>query len=222
MTHFTMSNMDYTPVKFMIKIFEANYPESLGAVIVHKAPWIFQGIYKIIKAWLDPVVAAKVHFTSHVDDLETYIPRNQIIKELGGDEDWSYTYIEPIPGENAQMNDHAARQRLEAERVLDVTHFQNKTYDWIHATSGGAEAVKKDRDALADALNTNYWALDPYVRARSLYDRQAMIERGGKINFYPTAARADSKSSATATVVNGQAPPPPPPADAAASADDVD
>lgn len=38
-----MANMDYTPVKFMIKCFEANYPESLGAVLVHKAPWLFQG-----------------------------------------------------------------------------------------------------------------------------------------------------------------------------------
>jgi hypothetical protein len=38
-----MANMDYTPVKFMIKCFEANYPESLGAVLVHNAPWIFQG-----------------------------------------------------------------------------------------------------------------------------------------------------------------------------------
>jgi hypothetical protein len=32
-------------VKFMIKCFEANYPECLGAVLVHKAPWIFQGKY---------------------------------------------------------------------------------------------------------------------------------------------------------------------------------
>lgn len=32
------------PVKFMIKCFEANFPECLGAVLVHKAPWIFQGM----------------------------------------------------------------------------------------------------------------------------------------------------------------------------------
>jgi hypothetical protein len=44
MTGFSMANMDYTPVKFMIKCFEANYPESLGAVLVHNAPWIFQGM----------------------------------------------------------------------------------------------------------------------------------------------------------------------------------
>jgi hypothetical protein len=44
MTGFSMANMDYTPVKFMIKCFEANYPESLGAVLVHNSPWLFQGM----------------------------------------------------------------------------------------------------------------------------------------------------------------------------------
>jgi hypothetical protein len=29
----------------MIKCFEANYPECLGAVLVHKAPWVFQGLF---------------------------------------------------------------------------------------------------------------------------------------------------------------------------------
>jgi hypothetical protein len=36
---------DYSPVRFMIKCFEANYPESLGVVLVHKAPWVFQGSF---------------------------------------------------------------------------------------------------------------------------------------------------------------------------------
>lgn len=43
MTNFTLANMDYAPVKFIIKCFEANYPESLGAVLIHNAPWIFSG-----------------------------------------------------------------------------------------------------------------------------------------------------------------------------------
>jgi hypothetical protein len=63
MTDFTLANMvfnlfvyfpslmrtdslqDYHPVKFMIKCFEANYPESLGVVLIHKAPWIFSSPY---------------------------------------------------------------------------------------------------------------------------------------------------------------------------------
>ena len=102
-----MANMYYTPVKFMIKVFEANYPESLGAVLVHKAPWIFQSVWTIIKGWLDPVVAAKIHFTKHLEDLEQYIPRSQIVKELGGDENWEYHYIEPVSGENDLMQHEA-------------------------------------------------------------------------------------------------------------------
>ena len=35
--------MDYVPVKFIIKCFEANYPESLGVILIHNAPWVFKG-----------------------------------------------------------------------------------------------------------------------------------------------------------------------------------
>lgn len=48
MTSFSLANMDYAPVKFMIKCFEANYPESLGSVLIHNAPWIFQGKKTVI------------------------------------------------------------------------------------------------------------------------------------------------------------------------------
>lgn len=34
---------EFPPVKFIIKCFEANYPESLGVLLIHKAPWIFSG-----------------------------------------------------------------------------------------------------------------------------------------------------------------------------------
>jgi hypothetical protein len=205
MSHFTMANMDYAPVKFMIKVFEANYPESLGVVLVHKAPWLFNAIWKIIKGWLDPVVASKVHFTSDVHDLEQYIPKSQIIKELGGEEDWAYKYVEPVPGENALMKEEAPRIKLEEERTREVLEYQRKTFEWI--TSGSTE-IKAERDKLAHKLNTNYWQLDPYIRARTIYDRTGVIDKGGKINFYP-----DRK------VVNGVGSDPPP---QVAHEDDVD
>lgn len=186
MTNFTMANMDYTPVKFMIKVFEANYPESLGAVLVHKAPWIFQGIWKIIRGWLDPVVAGKVHFTSDVHDLEKFIPKSQIIKELDGDEDWEYRYVEPVPGENDTMKEEAPRKELEAERDAEVKEYQKRTFEWIaQGTGPEADKIKETRNALARNLNQNYWKLDKYVRARTYYDRTGMISPDGKINFYP-------------------------------------
>jgi hypothetical protein len=183
MTDFSMANMDYTPVKFMIKCFEANYPESLGSVLVYKAPWIFQGIWKIIRGWLDPVVAGKVHFASHVDELQEWIPKDQIIKEAGGDEDYKYEYPEPKDGENDRMADSASREKILAERTELVKSYESETLTWAHGEDSG-----QGRSRIAERLAENYWRLDPFIRARSLYDRSGIIGENGKLDFYPRKA----------------------------------
>ncbi|CAK1359436.1 CRAL-TRIO domain-containing protein [Cercospora beticola] len=183
MTDFSMANMDYTPVKFMIKCFEANYPESLGSVVVYKSPWIFQGIWKIIRGWLDPVVASKVHFASNVNELEEFIPRDRIMKELGGDEDYTYSYPEPQPNEDTQIEDTATRDKLLAERQELVKSYEQETQAWIHNEDKG-----EGRPRIAQRLAENYWKLDPFLRARSMYDRSGVLQPGGKIDFYPSKA----------------------------------
>lgn len=185
MTDFSMANMDYTPVKFMIKCFEANYPESLGSVLVYKSPWIFQGIWKIIKGWLDPVVASKVHFASSVEDLQFFIPRERISKELGGDEDFTYSYPEPQPDENAQMADTASRDKFLDERRELQKSYESETLAWAHGEDSG-----EGRNRLAQRLAENYWRLDPYVRANSMYDRSGVIGKEGKLDFYPSSKAA--------------------------------
>ncbi|KAI9798546.1 MAG: hypothetical protein M1833_004683 [Piccolia ochrophora] len=174
---------DYAPVKFMIKCFEANYPESLGVVLVHKAPWVFQGIWNIIKGWLDPVVASKIHFTKTIEELEHFIPKNHILKDLGGEEDWSYQFIEPQANENHQMSDNEAREALLTERESRVEDFEKATISWIE--SGDSSGSKSKRDGLASSLAENYWKLDPYTRARTLYDRTGVLKPGGYLDFYP-------------------------------------
>ncbi|KAL1891159.1 phosphatidylinositol transfer protein csr1 [Sporothrix stenoceras] len=200
MTGFSLANMDYSPVKFMIKCFEANYPECLGAVLVHKAPWLFQGIWRIIRGWLDPVVASKVHFTNNVKDMEQFISKDQIIKELDGDEDWEYTYLEPEPGENDKMKDTATRDKLLAEREHLYRAFEEATAKWVVGTN--AEQIKttrEKRESVAKQLREHYWTLDPYVRARSLYDRSGMLRADGTVDFYPKLEKDET------TQTNGNA-----------------
>lgn len=200
MTDFSLSNMDYTPIKFMIKCFEANYPESLGSVLVYKAPWVFNAIWKIIRGWLDPVVASKVHFASNVDELNEFIPRSNIIKELGGDEDWTYKYVEPVEGENAAMADTAKRDEISAERTELVKSYETETLSWAHGEDGG-----EGRGRIAERLAENYWRLDPYIRARSLYDRTGVLGAGGKLDFYPSAQSAVAAAPAGASGSGGAA-----------------
>lgn len=164
--------MDYAPVKFMIKCFEAHYPESLGVCLVYKAPWIFQGIWNIIKGWLDPVVASKIHFVRNVDQLAEFIDRDKLWKELGGPDAYEYKYIEPIPGEDDLLQDVETREKLLEERAKIVREFEDATYNWIYSSSSD---VRQARFDIAKRLKIDYVGLDPYLRARSIYDRMHYI-----------------------------------------------
>jgi hypothetical protein len=200
MTDFSMANMDYTPVKFMIKCFEANYPESLGTVLVYKAPWVFNAVWSIVRGWLDPVVAGKVHFAKNIDELEKYIPRNQIPSELGGDEKWTYAYPEPVPGENAKMADSTTREKLETERAATVSKYEEAVLEWVRqGDAGSLEDKRRERDGVAEELRKNYWLLDPYVRARTLYDRMGVLSSGGQLAFYQQAPVAPAAAARVST-----------------------
>jgi hypothetical protein len=200
MTGFSMANMDYAPVKFMIKCFEANYPESLGTVLVYKAPWIFNTIWSIIRGWLDPVVAGKVHFAKTVDELANFVPRNQIPISLDGEEKWEYSYVEPYTDENALLKDTESRDRIQGQRTELVQKYESTVLDWIHAGDADAslEQRRKERDTIAEELRQNYWTLDPYVRAKTFYDRIGLIGEGGKLTFYPEAKKENVAAPVTA------------------------
>ncbi|MCJ1308619.1 hypothetical protein MMC25_002272 [Agyrium rufum] len=185
MTGFSMANMDYAPVKFMIRCFEANYPESLGVVLVHKAPWVFQGIWAIIRGWLDPVVASKVHFTKTPEDLQQFVPKEHLMKDMGGTDPYSWDFVEPRPGENDLLESGGEkRKELEDSRAAMVEEWEELTRKWIAGEIESPQAIES-RNQVAVKLKSNYWILDPYIRAKTVYDRIGIIKAGGKLEFYP-------------------------------------
>ncbi|KAI1262003.1 CRAL/TRIO domain-containing protein [Xylariaceae sp. FL1019] len=213
LTGFSLANMDYTPVKFMIRCFEANYPESLGIVLVHKAPQLIVqiGIWKIIRGWLDPVVANKVNFTNNIKDLEAFIDVDELPTELEGTSGWSYRYVEPLAGENDKMNDMETRHRLLKEREAIYEEYESKTIEWLNESDASKRTtINTERSSIAKKLKEQYWQLDPYVRARSLYDRVGMLKPGGKVDYY--SSWETPKKTAAEKPTNG--------APAAATADD--
>ena len=169
---------------------------------------IVLGIWKIIQGWLDPVVASKVHFTKSVEELEQFVDRSHITKELGGNDPWTYQYVEPLPDENNLLVDDETRQRLLDERASVVKEFETTTQQWIK-DSQSREALRQKRADLAERLRSGYWQLDPYLRARTLYDRTGMIKDGGTIQFYENEApkaTVTSLNAAPAPAVNGPTP----------------
>lgn len=147
-------------------------------------------------------MAGKIHFAKNVDELENYIPRSQIPTELGGDEKWEYNYVEPNSSENDLLNDHAARDGLLAKQSELVRKYESTILNWIHSgeqkedVEKSIEQRRQERNAIAEDMRKNYWDLDPYIRARTLYDRTGVLGAAGKLNFYPEKANESTGSAA--------------------------
>jgi hypothetical protein len=160
------------------------------------------------------VVASKVHFTKNVEELEEFIARSQIPKGLGGSEDWTYHYVEPITGENKLQSDDATRQNLLDERAAMVKDYEITTQQW-NQNSASRETLQHKRAELTERLRSGYWELDPYLRAKSLCDRTGMIKEGGRIHFFEPPKRVAGSNSMPTPAQNGPLP-------AGHGADDLD
>lgn len=181
MTGFLPSNADLSPLYVILKCVQENYPESIGLIIIHNAPFGFNAMWRMIKLAIPSSITSKVKFTANSRRLQKYIAPDQLPAELGGSSGWVYRYEEPHPAENLPMQDTLTRDHLLEHRRYLVHCFEKLTQEWCLSAQGSdrSRLVLERRDALVQELTGNYWTLDPYVRARSLYDRQGYF-RGGQ------------------------------------------
>lgn len=143
---------------------------------------------------MDPVVASKVQFTKNIADLDKFIPRAHIPKELGGDQEFEYKYIEPAADENKAMQDKEKGDAVMIERMMIGLQLVATTAAWVSAADEAksknqeekeaVEVLKKRRDTVIEEFRTNYWKLDPYVRARALVDRTGALSPDGTVNSF--------------------------------------
>ena len=143
-----------------------------------------------------------MHFTNNAKEMEEFIPIKHIPKDLEGEEDWTYQYVEPAEGENAKLADTETRDRLLAARETLVKEYEAATLEWIAnaADKEKAAAIKSSRNAIAAKLREDYWNVDPYVRARSYYDRIGVLLPGGKLDWYPEPKAAAPAAAPAAAV----------------------
>ncbi|KAI0903405.1 CRAL/TRIO domain-containing protein [Ustulina deusta] len=177
MTDFGVKNMDFHVLKFLVSVFEARYPETLGVVLIHNAPFVFWGIWNIIKGWLDPVIASKINFTRKSADLLQFISEENLQTSYGGKDTWEYEYVEPVEGENAKLTELEKRAEIQQERNELIGEFELQTIEWVSLAADHSIEKEKTlrRSEVADRLSENYWKLDPYIRARTCFHRLGMV-----------------------------------------------
>ncbi|KAK6464603.1 hypothetical protein DFJ63DRAFT_311904 [Scheffersomyces coipomensis] len=177
LTGFSLKNADYATIKFLADVFEAHYPETLGVILIHNAPWIFSTVWNIIKNWLDPVVASKIHFTKDAKELSKFVDPIYIPDYLGGEDDTKPFY--PIPEEQDMYppkRKDATYKKLIKERDDLYLKFLETTKRWVESTNPSiSDQYLKDKIKLNIALSDNYLNLDPYIRCQGIYDRDGTL-----------------------------------------------
>ncbi|CAG8447324.1 10560_t:CDS:2 [Acaulospora colombiana] len=154
---------------------------SLGVLIIHKAPWVFWGLWKLISPLLDPVVASKVRFTQNEKELLELIPAEHLITELGGENSWKYQYVPPDENENYRMKDEATREHKREYRHSLEPEFEGLTRQWIKDPNN--IKIKNERDQLKHQLRKAQLELNPYVRSRTYYHRTGVLKEDGTCDW---------------------------------------
>lgn len=121
MSGFSMQNMDYGFVRFLLNCFQNYYPEMLGIALIVGAPWIFYGCWNIVKQLLDPVVANKVQFIKDINTLKNFIDEDQMPSCFGGKSGFDFKYIPYEEKDDIPLED--------TEEVKRTTEEWNKAKD---------------------------------------------------------------------------------------------
>ncbi|KAI9164492.1 hypothetical protein H9P43_008351 [Blastocladiella emersonii ATCC 22665] len=172
LTGFGLSNMDQGMVQFLVSCLQNYYPESLGTCLIVNAPWVFSGIWKIIKPWLDPVVQAKIFFAKSTE-LGQYIDEANLPADVLADPTaagtYAFKYTEPTPAEidahRARLADRAKLESLFAARLAVADTLEAATREWatlwlaeynptaLALLAGGSGHPHANRDEKVDVSN---------------------------------------------------------------------
>ena len=197
---YKVNNMDYRPVKMIIQLMRDVYPQGLGDVILHRAPALIMPVWQLVKRLVSQEYWEHVHFTKDVTDLKNFLPEESIPTEMGGKDDtgWPYEYpneddvargvgsprdssaMAHIPNSDSSSSSPLSNRGalLHRHRMEVAQLFEETTREWIDASRSGRDVrgLEKLREKYQSELVKAYWALDPYVRGRGIYDKLGWVE----------------------------------------------
>ncbi|KAJ2081870.1 phosphatidylinositol transfer protein csr1 [Coemansia sp. RSA 988] len=169
-TDFKLENVDTAFSKTVITTISELYPQTFSATLLFVNSWLFSGMWKIIRGWLDPAMAKRTVIVKDTKTLETFIDRDQINAEMGGTMKYTHRYIYPTREENAKMFDVEGRQTAEDAFAKAIDTFVQETKNWTSG-AGPASYNTDTRAQAASAFDNAAGNLDQYIRARFQEER---------------------------------------------------
>ena len=106
-------------VQSLISTLQDHYPERLRAALLARTPGIFEASWKLIRPWIDPITASKVHFVPRGDAeqgaLEAHIDAALLPSAYGGELAADEAAVPGLPGEPSVVVVPPPSSRLSSE-----------------------------------------------------------------------------------------------------------
>lgn len=176
---FSMKNLDYDLIKFLINLLENHYPECLGIALVINAPFLFSSSWNLIKHWFDPVVQNKIQFLKDSNELTKYIDPSILPKHLNGTQN-QFKYIPPNQQDQIMLstftNDQQGYQLAKRNHRKYAINYLNWTLQWANDQSNSQHLLTQRKKAQKKLRNA-FLQLIPYVSTRTHYHRIGLINQ---------------------------------------------
>jgi hypothetical protein len=186
MDNVTLQNLDYQHIKFMINAMQNCYPECLGSGFVVNAPWSFGVVWNVIKPWLDPVVASKLHFLKSQAELTEHIDVAALPRRLGGNRP-DFRFIPSSHDDEILMKtirqDKTGMEKAQSKHKAAAQEYLQLTVRWANLQTKSNDEIKSSRTKAAERLSIAFKELMPYISTRTHQHRVGDIE-----DSYYTAA----------------------------------
>lgn len=182
MSGFGMRNMDWHSLMTVLKILEGYYPETLAKLYIYRAPRIFQGIWKAINPLLDPEIRNKINFCNKSNELDV-VPQYICEDTIGGDQVDVVKWVEPLPGEKEGLDRNDPKRQEMWKSYRDISRdYEEVTKKWI-ISDGQDDTLNAERDLQSKRLRLKFIELEPFIRARSMYQRAGIINEDLLLQF---------------------------------------
>jgi len=178
-----LSSLDLPSIQGDIHVLQSYYPECLGACYVVDAPWIFHGLYRIVRGFLDPVVASKINLLKS-SELVQFIHPEMVPPRYSGGKDPLNVFLHTI--EQASEPFISASQEELMSLELTVKQLRRSLIkDSLTLKAVDAFNPEGSRALLRCKLVEQSWSLECRTWPRSHYHRTGVLQadKGRCVNW---------------------------------------
>ncbi|KAI8873734.1 CRAL/TRIO domain-containing protein [Ramicandelaber brevisporus] len=202
MSGFSIKNADFNLYHMLLEYILSYYPESMGCIVMYKAPWVFNGVWKVIKPLLPNKIANIARFIDTAEELSEFVDLKYVPKEMGGECDG---IIAKVRAEKTAVDDDDASDLDAHMSGPDTDGKRAKSYerryqaclalerstaeldDALTKMYAGTDEkldamlndLKKKREEIIKEYIDSTKEIDYYIRARTVYHRAGILDNHG-------------------------------------------